>query len=477
MRIIDQIYINGQFVTPQGSEMADLINPSNGTLLGRVRLGDAEDARRAIAAAKAALPIMARSTLAQRAEWLERLHQAVLKRADDAAAAIIDEYGGPAQSSAWRVQHTANGFRNARSTMEQYDFVRTVGKSKVMMEGLGVVAIITPWNASSGFIANKLGMAIAAGCTAVIKPSELSAIQTQVLIESLHEAGLPPGVFNIVNGRGDVVGAEFSTHPDIAKITFTGSTAVGKGIMRAAAETLKRVTLELGGKSPNILLDDADLEKAIPTAVSAAFMNNGQACIAGTRLLVPEHLLERVKAMVKATVEAVKVGDPHDPAVTLGPLVNRKQWERVQGYIRIGIEEGAELLTGGLGQPEGLEQGHFVKPTVFAGVTPQMTIARDEIFGPVLSIISYRSEEEAIAIANNTSYGLQAYVSSRDLERANRVAAQLQAGRVHINGLHDDMITPFGGFKQSGIGREFGPFGLEAYLEPKAVLGESAQYR
>lgn len=477
MRTIEHIYLNGQFVTPHGEEMADLINPSNGELLGRVRLGDVEDAHRAIAAAKAALPATARSTLAQRAQWLERLHAAVLRRADEAAQAIVTEYGGPAQASAWRVQHIANGFLNAKTTMEQYEFVRTVGKSRVFMEGLGVVAIITPWNASSGFIAHKLGMAIAAGCTAVIKPSELSAIQTQILAECLHEAQLPPGVFNIVNGRGDVVGAEFSRHPDVAKITFTGSTAVGKGIMRAAADTLKRVTLELGGKSPNILLDDADLEKAIPTAVAAAFMNNGQACIAGTRLLAPEHLLAQVEAMVKTAVEAVKVGDPHDPEVTLGPLVNRKQWERVQGYIQTGIAEGAQLLTGGPGHPAGLEGGNFVRPTVFVGVTPRMTIAREEIFGPVLSIMSYRSEEEAIAIANNTSYGLQAYVSSRDLARAQRVAAQLQAGRVHINGLHDDMITPFGGFKQSGIGRELGPFGLEAYLEPKAILGESAQYR
>jgi len=474
MRIIDQIYINGQFVTPHGAEVADLINPSNGELLGQVRLGDVEDAHRAIAAARAALPLMARSTLAQRGEWLQRLHDAVLKRAGEAVEAIVREYGGPIQSAQWRVQHAANGFLNAKTTMEQYEFVRTVGKSKVMMEGLGVVGIITPWNASSGFIGTKLGMAIAAGCTAVIKPSELSAIQTQILLECLHEAGLPPGVFNIVNGRGDVVGAELSTHPDIAKISFTGSTLVGKGIMRAAADTLKRVTLELGGKSPNILLDDADLETAVPLAIRSAFMNNGQACIAGTRLLVPEHQLERVKALVKAEAEAVKVGDPHDPAVTLGPLVNRKQWERVQRYIQLGMEEGAELLTGGPGQPQGLEQGYFVKPTVFAGVTPQMTIAKDEIFGPVLAIISYRTEEEAIAIANDTTYGLQAYVSSRDVARANRVAEQLQAGRVHINGLHDDMITPFGGFKQSGIGREFGPFGLDAYLEPKAILGPVA---
>jgi aldehyde dehydrogenase (NAD+) len=274
-----------------------------------------------------------------------------------------------------------------------------------------------------------------------------------------------------------VVGAELSVHPDINKISFTGSTVVGKTIARAAVDTMKRVTLELGGKGANVLLDDADFDKAVPAAIMACFMNNGQACIAGSRLLVPEHRLEQVRQLAKAAAEAVKVGDPRDPSVALGPIVTRKQYDRVQHYINAGIAEGAELLTGGPGKPEGLEAGYFVKPTVFAGVTPAMTIAREEIFGPVLSILTYRTEEEAIAIANDTPYGLQAYVSSTDLARANRVADQLIAGRVHINGVHDDLIAPFGGFKQSGIGREFGPYGLEAYLEPKAILGEAAQYR
>lgn len=282
---------------------------------------------------------------------------------------------------------------------------------------------------------------------------------------------------NIVNGRGEVVGAELSTHPDITKISFTGSTPVGKQIARLGVDTMKRVTLELGGKSANVILDDADFVKAIPTAVAACFMNNGQACIAGTRLLVPKHRLEEVNVLAKMAAEAVVVGDPHEAAVSLGPIVTQKQYERVQRYIAIGIEEGAELVTGGLGKTDGLEAGYFVKPTVFAGVTPAMTIARDEIFGPVLSILTYDTEEEAIAIANDTPYGLQAYVSSTDLARANRVADQLVAGRVHINGIHDDLIAPFGGFKQSGIGREFGPYGLDAYLEPKAILGEAAQYR
>jgi len=477
MHIIDQIYINGQFVTPHGTEMADLVNPTTGRVDGQVRLGDAEDARRAIAAAKAAFPAFSRSSKAERGAMLERLHDAVLARAGDATAALVEEYGGPLNTSAGRSAYTAAMFLDVKKTMEQHAFTKTVGVSKVVLEPVGVVGIITPWNSSAWFVANKVASAIAAGCTVVVKPSELSARQNQILTEAIHAAGLPPGVVNIVNGRGDVVGTELSVHPNITKISFTGSTPVGKTIARLGVDTMKRVALELGGKSANVILDDADFERAIPNAVAACFMNNGQACIAGTRLLVPEHRLEEVKLLAKMAAEAVVVGDPKDPAVALGPIVTQKQYDRVQGYIAKGIEEGAELVTGGPGKPAGLEGGFFVKPTVFAGVTPQMTIAREEIFGPVLSILTYRSEEEAIAIANDTPYGLHAYVSSTDLARANRVAGQLVAGRVHINGIHNDLTTPFGGFKQSGIGREFGPYGLDSYLEPKAILGEAAQYR
>ncbi|MRW84457.1 aldehyde dehydrogenase family protein [Pseudoduganella sp. FT26W] len=477
MHTIDHIYINGQFVTPHGTELFDLVNPTTGQLDGQVRLGDVEDTRRAIAAARAAFPAFSRTTKAQRGAMLQRLHDAVLARADDAADALIEEYGGPRNSSVGRSRYTANMFLDVKKVMDDHAFVKTVNKSKVVLEPVGVVGIITPWNSSAWFIANKVATAIAAGCTVVVKPSELSARQNQVLLEAIHAAELPPGVVNVVNGRGDVVGAELSVHPDINKISFTGSTPVGKQIARLGVDTMKRVTLELGGKSANVILDDADFAKAIPNAVAACYMNNGQACIAGSRLLVPAHRLEEVKLLAKMAAEAIVVGDPHDAAVALGPIVTQKQFERVQHYIAVGIEEGAELVTGGLGKPTGLEAGYFVKPTVFAGVTPSMTIAKDEIFGPVLSIMSYETEEEAIAIANDTPYGLQAYVSSTDLARANRVADRLVAGRVHINGIHDDLIAPFGGFKQSGIGREFGPYGLEAYLEPKAILGEAAQYR
>ncbi|SDH24508.1 MULTISPECIES: aldehyde dehydrogenase family protein [unclassified Duganella] len=477
MYLIDQIYINGQFVTPHGAEMFDLVNPTTGQLAGQVRLGDAEDTRRAIAAARAAFPAFARTGKAERGAMLQRLHDAVLARADEAAAALVEEYGGPLNTSMARSRYTANMFLDVKKVMDDHAFEKTVNTARVKLEPVGVVGIITPWNSSAWFVANKVATAIAAGCTVVVKPSELSARQNQILTEAFHAAALPSGVVNIVNGRGDVVGAELSTHPDITKISFTGSTPVGKQIARLGVDTMKRVTLELGGKSANVILDDADFARAIPTAVAACYMNNGQACIAGTRLLVPAHRLDEVKALAKTAAEAVVVGDPQQAAVSLGPVVTHKQYERVQRYIAIGIEEGAELVTGGLGKPQGLEAGYFIKPTVFAGVTPAMTIAREEIFGPVLSIMSYETEEEAIAIANDTPYGLQAYVSSTDLARASRVADQLVAGRVHINGIHDDLIAPFGGFKQSGIGREFGPYGLEAYLEPKAILGEAAQYR
>lgn len=477
MRNIDHIYINGEFVVPHGTELAELVDPSSGQLTGHVRLGDVADTRRAISAARAAFNTFSRSSIAQRGAWLQRLHDAVLARADEAADALVQEYGGAAHTSAARSRYTAHMFLDVKRVMEEHQFVKTVGTSKVVLEPVGVVGIITPWNSSAWFVANKLATAIAAGCTAVIKPSELSAVQTQILAECLHEAGLPPGVFNIVNGRGDVVGAELSVNPGIDKISFTGSTAVGKTIARAAVDTIKRVTLELGGKGANVILDDADFDKAIPVAVQACFMNNGQACIAGSRLLVPEHRLEQVIRLARTAAEAVRVGDPRDAAVTLGPLVNRRQYERVQRYIQLGIDQGAQLVTGGPGRPDGLDAGYFIKPTVFARVTRDMAIANEEIFGPVLSIMTYRTEAEAIEIANDTPYGLQAYVSSTDLRRASAVADRLVAGRVHINGIHDDLIAPFGGFKQSGIGREFGPYGLEAYLEPKAILGEAAQYR
>jgi aldehyde dehydrogenase (NAD+) len=471
MRIIDSLYIDGGFVAPHGAEVFELINPATSQVIGHVTLGDREDTLRAIAAAKRALPAFSATTKAERIDMLRRLHAAVSARMDDINAAVVEEYGAPVTVAAHLTGFGLASFLDAAKTLEDYDFTRWIKDAEVRMQPLGVVGVITPWNSSMGFICGKLGMALAAGCTTVIKPSEMSAIQTQVLTEALHAAGLPPGVFNIVNGRGDVVGAELSVNPDIAKVSFTGSTAVGKAILRASADTLKRVTLELGGKSPTVILDDADFAQAAPLAVMAGFGNSGQACIAGTRILVPEARLAEFLPILRAAVEAVKVGDPRDPSTQVGPMVSLKQWERVQGYIAKGLEGGATLLAGGEGRPEGLEAGYFVRPTVFANVTNHMAIAREEIFGPVLSVIAYRDDADAIEIANDTPYGLQAYVISADPERAHAVASQLTAGRVLINGLFHEPLAPFGGFKQSGLGREMGVFGLEAHLEPKAILG------
>ncbi|SHL92703.1 aldehyde dehydrogenase family protein [Rhizobacter sp. OV335] len=470
MHDITRIYIDGALVAPHGQQRFDLFNPATEERIGQVTLGDAEDARRAIAAAKRALPGLSRSPKAERVAMLRRLHQAVLARVDDIRDATILEYGGPVARAQWSAQYAADAFLQAAQTLEDYPLERRIGSAEVVMEAVGVVGLITPWNANAGFICNKLATAIAAGCSAVIKPSEMSAIQTQVVTEALHAAGLPPGVFNIVNGRGDVVGAELSTHPDVAKISFTGSTAVGKGILRAGVETMKRVTLELGGKSPTVILDDADLGEAVKLAVAAGFINSGQACIAGTRILVPQARMAEYAQRIGDAVAQVRVGDPADPSTAIGPMVSQRQFDRVQRYIGIGIAEGARLVVGGEGRPDGLPRGWFIRPTVFADVRNDMTIARDEIFGPVLSIIGYRDEEDAIAIANDSVYGLQAVVSSTNPARARAVAARLQAGRVQINGLHQEPLAPFGGFKQSGLGREFGEFGLEAFLEPKSVL-------
>lgn len=470
MKTIDKIYINGEFVKPLGNQVFDLISPTTNELIGQVTLGNVADTRLAIAAAKEAFKTFSKTTKAERISYLKRMHEAVSKRKEELIDVMVKEYGGTLKFCQISMEYALNAFTSAIATLEKFEFTKKMGFSEVQLAPLGVVGIIIPWNASNGFIAGKLATAIAAGCTAVIKPSEMSALQTQIMTECLHEAGLPAGVFNIVNGLGEVVGAEISTNPDIAKISFTGSSTVGKIIAREAAATMKRITLELGGKSPNILLDDADFSKAIPMAIAAAFMNSGQACVAGTRLLVPETRLEEAKETIKTMMPLFPVGNPSNETTAIGPMVSKKQYERVQDYIQLGIEEGAEILVGGIGKPEGLENGNFVKPTVFFNVDNKMRIAQEEIFGPVLSIISYATEEEAIEIANDTIYGLQAYVSSADNERARRVASQINAGRIQINVLTHDPEAPFGGFKQSGIGREFGVYGLEAYLEPKALL-------
>ncbi len=469
MKTITTHYIDGAFVDSHGREVMDSINPTNGKVIGRITLGDEQDARQAIAAAKRAFESFSLTTKEERSAILRRLHQVTQARFADLVGAMVEEYGGVRQFSEIIVQTGIGAFLAAEKALQEMALTRTWGHTTVYLAPVGVAGLITAWNANALFICLKLASAIAAGCTVVIKPSELSGLQTRILLECLHEAGLPPGVCNVVIGWGDTVGAELVRNRDVAKISFTGSGGVGESIVRDGAATMKRVTLELGGKSPNILLDDVVLARAIPTALGIAFMNSGQACAAGTRLLVPSSQLEAVKRAIVEAVSAFRVGDPADPKTVIGPMVTRKQYERIQSYISKGIADGAQVLVGGEGHPQGLE-GNFVKPTVFVNVTNDMTIAQEEIFGPVLCVISYETEEEAIRIANDSRFGLHAYVSGTDLERARRVASRVLAGRVAINGMIDDPQAPWGGFKHSGVGREYGAFGIEAFLEPRAII-------
>ncbi|WP_412778268.1 aldehyde dehydrogenase family protein [Thalassospira lucentensis] len=471
MHIIDRIYIDGAFVKPHGNQWAPIFNPATEEQIGTVRLADAVDADLAVAAAKRAFPAFSNTPKEKRIDMLHRLHAAVSDRASDLIDAMREEYGAPSSFIDYSTPRAGNVFLDMAKTLEGYDFKRRIGSADVEMRPSGVAVAITPWNSNYGFICGKLSAAIAAGATMVIKPSEMSATQTQVITECLHAAGLPEGVFNIITGDGAVVGSALTAHRDVLKITFTGSTATGRTIVRTAAETMKRVTMELGGKSPSIILEDADLDVAVPQVLAAGFLNSGQACIAGTRILAPESRYEEIETRLREAVKNFRVGDSRDRSVRIGPLVSQKQWDRVQSYIRLGQEEGATLLAGGEGRPEGLSRGWFVRPTIFSSVNNKMRIAREEIFGPVLSLIPYRDEEDAIAIANDTDYGLQAQVFSSDMIRARRVAGRIEAGRVILNGAPHEPLAPFGGFKQSGIGREFGVFGLEAFLEPRAILG------
>jgi len=437
---IDKAYIDGKFVPVHGDEVIETTNPSTEQVIGTATLANRDDARGAIAAAQRAQQTLARTSKAERIDMLMRLQTAVLASTERIRDATIDEYGGPVARAQWVSEYASQCFANTAKALDDYPLTRRVGDATVFMAPVGVAGLIAPWNSTAGTICSKLASAIAAGCASVIKPSELSPIQTMVVAEALHDAGLPPGVFNILLGRGADVGDEISTNPGVAKISFTGSTPTG------------------------------DLSSAIPLALNAAFMNNGQACVAGTRLLVPRSRLDEVIEQVKAAVATMRVGDPRDPSTVVGPLVNRAQYDRVQHFIRRGIEQGALLVTGGEGRPAGLDKGYFVNPTVFAGVRNDMDIAREEIFGPVLSILEYENEDDAIRIANDSVYGLQAYVFSSQTGRAERVASQLEAGTVLINRIKPELLAPFGGLKQSGLGREFGVFGLEAFLEPKSIV-------
>jgi aldehyde dehydrogenase (NAD+) len=476
IKTVNKHYIDGAFIDSHGREIMDVIRPTDGQVIARVTLGDEEDARRAIVAAKRAFATYGRTRKDERAQILRRLHKATSDRLEDLTAAMVEEYGGVVQFAGLIIQSGINAFVAAEKALEELPLTRSWGNTTVTLEPVGVAGLITAWNANALFICLKLASAVAAGCTVVIKPSELSALQTQVLLEALHEAKLPRGLLNVVTGRGNVVGAELVRHPDVDKISFTGSVAVGQSIMRDGAATMKRVTLELGGKSPTILLDDAVLGQAIPAALIIAFLNSGQACAAGTRLLVPRSRLEEVKVAIKDAMGSITVGDPADPKIVIGPAVSKTQYERVQSYIHKGIEEGAQVLAGGEGHPEGLETGYYTRPTVFVNVKNEMTIAQEEIFGPVLAVIAYDTDDDAIRIANDSKYGLHAAIFGTDLHRARRMASQLRVGRVVINGMADDPQAPWGGFKFSGVGREYGQYGIEAFLETKAILEPSGAF-
>jgi aldehyde dehydrogenase (NAD+) len=470
MKTLKSVYIDGRFSTPHGKELIKVISPLNRKAIAEIVYADQADAQLAIEAASRALVNYSQTTVEERIVYLRNIHDEILKRIDDLVDATILEYGAARERAKWANVIAATTFLDAIKTIEKYPFRMKVNESVVVKEPIGVSALFTPWNATAGAIALKVASALAAGCTIILKPSEFCPWQAQIIMEAIAAAGLPDGVVNMVNGRGEVITEAIMESPEVTKISFTGSTLVGKILAKRAVDTMKRVTLELGGKSANIILEDADLSTAIPMALQAAFMNSGQACIAGTRLFVPVSKIKEVKDLIIKAAVSFTVGDPREGDFKLGPLANLRQYDRIQQYIQIGLDEGAELIVGGLGHPDGLSEGFYVKPTVFIGVHNNMRIAREEIFGPVLSVIAYESEKDAVAMANDSDYGLMAYISSANIQRANEIAKQLKSGRVLINTLKHDSLAPFGGYKNSGIGRENGDFGLEEFLEIKTLI-------
>jgi aldehyde dehydrogenase (NAD+) len=467
---IQSLYVNGSFSAPKGTERSDIISPIDGKIIATITYANEIDTREAIRAASAAQRTYGTTTIVERVAFLRRIHDEIVKRIDDLVSVTILEYGATKERAKWSNLIAADTFVNQITLMENYPFENKVNESTVRMEPVGVSALFTPWNSVAGSIAVKVAAALSAGCAIILKPSEFGAWQAQILMECIDAAGLPPGVVNMVNGRGEIISRAIMESDEVTKISFTGSTVVGRILAREALNTMKRVTLELGGKSANIILDDADLDTAIPMALQASFMNNGQACIAGSRLLIPAVKSEEIKERLIKEAKKFLVGNPFDENVKIGPLASQKQYDRIQQYIAAGNSEGAELIYGGPGSPQAFNQGFYVMPTIFMGASNTMKIAREEIFGPVLTVISYQDEEEAIEIANDSEYGLMAFISSTNYERAQQVANQLKAGRVLINTLKHDPLAPFGGFKNSGLGRENGSMGLEEFLEAKTII-------
>ena len=470
-----QFYINGEWVDPVDPKSLDVINPATEEVIGKIAMGNSQDVDKAVAAAKEAFESFSQTTKEERLALMGKILEVYQSRYDEIAETISSEMGAPLWlSKAAQAATGAGHFGTFMEVLKNYNFDEDKGTTRLRKEPVGVCGLITPWNWPINQIACKVAPALAAGCTMVLKPSEVSPLNAVIFAEVLHEAGVPAGVFNLVNGDGLSVGEAMSSHPDIDMMSFTGSTRAGVAVAKASADTVKRVSQELGGKSANIILDDADFNKSIAGGVTGCFMNSGQSCNAPTRMLVPADRQDEAVAIAKATAEATVVGDPKEVAAGgIGPVVSEVQFNKIQGLIEKGIEEGATLVAGGPGKPEGFNAGYYVKPTIFSDVSNDMTIAREEIFGPVLSILPYKDEDDAISIANDTEYGLSGYVSGSQ-EKAQKFAEKFRSGNVHVNGAGPDFNAPFGGYKKSGNGREWGDLGFEEFLEIKAILGYNA---
>jgi aldehyde dehydrogenase (NAD+) len=464
------IYIDGAWIPSDGDGSIEVINAGTEQVMGSIPEGTASDVDKAVAAAKAAFESWSGTPVEERQKYLVRLNEALQARSGDIAATIAGEVGMPITwSTMIQAGLPAGNMQTFATLLDTFEFEEEIGNSLVVKEPVGVVGAITPWNYPLHQIICKVGGALAAGCTIVLKPSEVAPLNAFILAEIVHEVGLPSGVFNLVTGTGPEVGEAIAAHPDVDMVSFTGSTRAGKRVAEVASQTVKRVSLELGGKSANVVLDDADFETVIPKGLFACYLNSGQTCTAHTRMLVPNSRYDEAVQIAAAAAEQTQVGDPSEEGMHLGPLISQAQWDRVQGYIQTGIDEGAVVAAGGLGKPEGRETGYFVKPTVLANVTNDMTVAQEEIFGPVLSIIGYEDDDDAVRIANDSLYGLSGGVWSGDQDRALAVARRMRTGAVDVNGGSFNIAAPFGGYKQSGYGRENGVYGIDEFLQTKSL--------
>lgn len=467
-----QFYIDGAWIDPAKPSTLGVVNPATEETFAQISLGSSEDVDRAVKAARLAFVEYAEASVEERLAYLHKIIQSFKARLPELARMMTLEMGAPITFATQRQATVALfHFEEAARVLAQYRFEERMGPGIIRREPIGVCGLITPWNWPLNQVASKVAPALATGCTVVLKPSEIAPLSAMLFAEIVHDAGLPKGVFNLVNGDGPTVGEAIAAHPRIDMVSFTGSTTAGVRVAKLAADSVKRVAQELGGKSANIILLDADLRTAVIEGVHACYTNAGQNCQSPTRMLIPRVQRDVAFEAAREAVDAIRLGDPLDQATTMGPLVSQTQYEKVQDHIQSGLDQGATLVAGGIGRPAELSRGYYVRPTVFGDVTPEMRIAREEIFGPVLSIIAYDTEDEAIGIANGTPFGLAGFVQSKDPKRARKVANRIRAGRVYLNGAPFDRSLPFGGYKQSGNGREFGVFGFEEYLEVKAILG------